>query len=250
MSPREIVNTIGLIEDVVEQYGVLDAYFVGGYPRTLAMGLPLTEVHDIDVATGRPGRASQLAGLVASEGDADDVHRHHRTSAITVTMGNVEVDFQGAEPHEDVRPYVRLAGVEETPITLNIFDRDFTMNALAIKVGTTQIIDYTKRAMPDIERKMVVSVIPADVSVPNDPLMITRGIRMAAKFGFRIDNDLWKAMRKNVRRLPKELSRERLAIEAYILSKYPQAREYMDTLGIEYLEEEALVEMGEEESEG
>ena len=73
---------------------------------------------------------------------------------------------------------------------------------------------------------------------------------MAVKFGFKIDEDLWRAMRKNVRRLSKELSRERLAIEAYILSKYPQAREYMDTLGIEYMEEESLVEMGEKESEG
>ena len=246
---QEIVQTIGLIEDVAEEYGILDSYFVGGYTRTLAIGLPLSEVHDIDVATGKPGRAEQLAMLVAKAGNAKDVHQHHRTSAITVTLGNVEVDFQGHESHEDVRPYVRLWGVEETPITLNIFDRDFTMNALAIKIGTNTLVDYTKRSLYDISRKMVVSVLPADISVKHDPLMITRGIRMAAKFGFQIDKDLWRAMRKHAKRLSKQLSKERLAIEAYVLSKHPRAREYINALGIGYLETKELIETGEKEAE-
>lgn len=248
-TPQEISQTIKLIEEVSEKYGIGDAYFVGGYPRTVAMGMPLTDVHDLDVATGKPGRAKELGGFVAASGHADDIHQHHRTNTVTVTIGNVEIDFQGSEVHDHVRPYVRLWGVEETPISLNIFDRDFTMNSLSIKVGTNEILDITRRGISDIRAKRVVSIIPADVAVPHDPLMITRAIRMSVKYGFEIDPALWKAMKKYADLLRTRLSAERLSIEAYVLSKYPKTKDIIDSIGITYLESPALIEEGHEMAE-
>ena len=224
-TPQEIKEGIDLIEEIAFKYGIEDVYFVGGYPRSIAMGLSVNDVHDLDVASGRPGRAQELAGFVAEAGHADDFHEHHRTTAITVTFGDLEIDFQGAETHEHVLPYVRLYGVPETPISMNIFDRDFTINALAIKVGTNKIEDITKRGLLDIERKMVVSILPPEIRVKNDPLMITRAIKLSAKYGFDIDKSLWKEMRRNSGALEKKISPERLAIEAYILSRYPKAKE-------------------------
>ena len=249
MNSQELQAAIKLIEDVVHEYGVLDAYLVGGYPRTLAMGRPLSDVHDLDIASGLPGRAKELAGFVATAGRADDIHQHHRTTAVTVSIGDIEIDFQGSEPHGKVAPFVRLAGVEETPIAMNIFDRDFTMNSLAIKVGTSEILDITKRGLNDIKAKRVVTIIPADIKVPDDPLIITRAIRMSAKYGFEIDRELWMAMRKYSNKLEQKLSVHRLAIEAFVLSKYPQSKGMLDLLGIKFLEAPEMVEMGKEESE-
>jgi len=249
MSPEEMQQTISLIEETCTKYGIDDAYFVGGYPRTVIMGLPLTDVHDLDVASGKPGRARSLAGFVAEEGNADDINYHHRTSAVTVSLGNVEVDFQGSETHEEVMPYVRMAGVAENPIALNIFDRDFTMNSLAIHVGTNRILDITKRGITDIHNKNVVSIIPAEVKVKEDPLMITRAIRMCVKYNFSIDDALWKAMKRYSGLLNKKLTPQRLAIEAYILNKYPASKEFINKLGIEYLRSTELVELGTEEAE-
>ena len=248
-SAVEFKQTIKLIEDISFQYGIEDVYFVGGYPRAMAMGLGFDDVHDLDVASGRPGRAKELAGFVAEAGKADDIHSHHRTTTVTVTFGEVEVDFQGSEIHNKVAPYVRLAGVEETPISMNIFDRDFTVNSLAIKSGTTEIIDMTKRGMDDIEAKIVRTIIPAELKIPEDPLLITRAIKLSAKYGFIIDKDLWKAMKKNVNKLQHGLSPHRLAIEAYILSKYPKSKGLLDILGIKFLESPEVIELGKEESE-
>jgi tRNA nucleotidyltransferase/poly(A) polymerase len=249
MNPQELQKAIKLIEDVVQEYGILDAYLVGGYPRTIAMGRPLNDVHDLDVASGLPGRAKALAGFVAAAGHADDIHQHHRTTAVTVSIGDLEIDFQGSEPHGAVAPYVRLAGVEETPISMNIFDRDFTMNSLAIKVGTKEVLDITKRGLKDIKDKRVATIIPAEIKVPEDPLIITRAIRMSAKYGFEIDKELWMAMRKHVNKLEQKLSVHRLAIEAFVLSKYPQSKGMLDLLGIKFLEKPAMIEMGKEGSE-
>lgn len=243
-TPQELQQTISLIAETAHKVGVDDAYLVGGYPRSLAMGLPLSDVHDLDVASGRPGRAKELAGFVAEAGKANDYHQHHRTNTVTITIGNVEIDFQGSEVHDRVAPYVRLWGIEETPLSYNIFDRDFTMNSLAIKVGGTEIQDITGRGIADINAKKVVSIIPPDVSVEHDPLMITRAIRMACKYGFQIEPALWKAMKANARKLENSLSVERLAVEAFVLSKYPKAKEMIEALGITYLEGPKLIEQG------
>jgi len=247
-TPQEIHQTIALMTEVAHKVGVDDAYIVGGYPRSLAMGLPLSDVHDLDVASGRPGRAKELAGFVAEAGKASDMHQHHRTTTVTITLGNVEVDFQGSEVHQHVAPYVRLWGIEETPLAMNIFDRDFTMNALAIKLGSNELLDVTGRGISDIQAKKVVAIIPPDVSVENDPLMITRAIRMACKYDFQIDPALWKAMKANGKKLENKLSRERLAIEAFVLSKYPKAKGMIEALGITYLEAPSLIEQGEMEA--
>jgi tRNA nucleotidyltransferase/poly(A) polymerase len=248
-SAQEIVNAIDLIEEVAFKYGHDDVYFVGGYPRTIAMGLPISDVHDLDIASGRPGRSKELAGFFAEEAKADELHQHHRTTAVTVSVGNLEIDFQGSEDHEHVAPYVRLWGVPETPIAMNIFDRDFTMNSLAVKVGTTNLLDITKRGLRDIQEKVVASIIPPELKVREDPLLITRAIRMSVKYGFTIDKDLWKAMKKNSGLLERKLSPHRLAIEAYVLSKYPGTKVLIEMLGIKYLESPEIIEIGEESTE-
>jgi poly(A) polymerase len=246
--PEEIASVIRLIEEVAHRFDAADSYFVGGYPRALAMGLTLGDVHDLDVASGNPYEASELAGFVAETG-ADDYKLHHRTNTITVFFGNVEVDFQGPGSHDHVAPYVRLWGVEETLIAKNVFDRDFTMNALAIKIGGDEILDITRRGMSDIYDKRVASILPPDVSVPRNPLMITRAIRFAAKYGYRIEKGLLKAMKENRSELEKQISPRRLAIEAYVLAKYPETKDLMEEVGIGYLEAPKFIEQGKESAE-
>lgn len=248
-SPREIHEVINLVRDTAHKYGVSDAYFVGGYPRNLAMGLPLSDVNDLDIASGTPKTALELAGWIAEAGKADNYEILHRTNTVRIMVDNVEMDFQGSTSHEDVAPYVRLWGVEETQIAKNIFDRDFTMNSLAIQLDNDDLIDMTKRGLADIKAKKVVTIIPAEIKVPKDPLIITRAIRMSAKYGFEIDPDLWKQMRKHSGMLERKLSPERLSIEAYTLSKYPHAKGLIDLLGIKYLEAPKFIQKGKEEAE-
>jgi tRNA nucleotidyltransferase/poly(A) polymerase len=138
--------------------------------------------------------------------------------------------------------------VETTPLSLNIYDRDFTMNSLAIPFGGNQIMDVTGRGVSDIKHKIVSSILPPYMSVPGDPLMITRAIRFSVKFGFGIEKQLWQAMKDNRGSL-KSLSPERLAIEAYVLSKYPQSKRILVLLGLQDLLDDEIIKQGEEESE-
>jgi tRNA nucleotidyltransferase/poly(A) polymerase len=239
----QVAAAIQLIEEAAGRFGVVDAFFVGGYPRALAMGQTLEDVHDLDVASASADDAATLGGIVAEQAKSE-IESHHRTRAITVGVGAVEVDFQGPESHDKPSPWMHLWGVEDTPLARNIFDRDFTMNALAIPLGGNEIKDLTRRGMPDIMERRIASIIPPEVSVPTNPLMITRAIKFKLRYGFKIDPALWRAMTKYAGKLKEELTPRRLSIEAHVLSRYPESKEILRDIGLAYLVLEDVIEMG------
>lgn len=242
-SRDQVRRTIRLLEDICARNGIDDAFFVGGYPRSIAMGTGLADVKDLDIASGTPEKASQLAGLAAAEAGAQKYKLHHRTPAITIEINGVEMDFQGATEHEDARQFLHMWGIDATPMAMNIFDRDFTINSLAMPIGSNRILDLTRRGMADIDRETISSILPPEFVVPRDPLMITRGIRFAYKYNFTIEDSLWKAMRDNVDELERKISPERLAIESFVLSKY-DAGDMLDELGLQYLHGPEMTEAG------
>jgi tRNA nucleotidyltransferase/poly(A) polymerase len=245
---EQIKAVIRLLEEVCVRNGINDTFHIGGFPRSMAMGLGYADVKDLDIASGTPEKATQLAGLVASEGKAEHYEILHRTMAIRVEVGGVEIDFQGPSAHEEVMPTLHMWGVDATPIARNIFDRDFTINALAIPIGSNNVLDITKRGMDDIDDKRISSILPPDEIVPKNPLMITRAIRFAYKYDYAIDGALWHAMRTNVDKLKENISVERLAIEAYVLSKH-DVGDILDELGLEYMHGPRIVEVGKDISE-
>ena len=54
---------------------------------------------------------------------------------------------------------------------------------------------------------------------------------MAVRYDFKIDSNLWSAMKKNAEAL-KSLSPQRLYIEGTVLSKYERAESMLQKLGI------------------
>jgi hypothetical protein len=167
---------------------------------------------------------------------------------VRLEINGVEIDFQGPSAHEKVLPTLHMWGVEPTPIAMNIFDRDFTINALAIPIGSNQVVDLTKRGMDDIDEKRIASILPPEDVVSRNPLMITRAVRFAYKYDYTIDGKLWHAMKTNVDKLKEDISPERLAIEAFVLSKH-DVGDMLDELGLEYMHGPKMVEVGKELSE-
>lgn len=234
MKEEDISKTVKLIQDAAKLHGIDDAYFVGGYPRALAMGKPLSDVHDIDVATSNPHHASLLAGFVA-EKTSGNIEIKHRSGAYTVNLGFTEVDFQGPAAHESTLPYLHSHGIEDSPLAMNIFDRDFTINSLALPVnGPLELIDLTERGLRDADQGRIVTILPPEDVVQRNPLIITRAIKFAHKYGFTIDGKLWQEMKKYAPELKHKVSANRLMIEAQVLSQY-NCNETLKELGLEYL---------------
>jgi hypothetical protein len=57
-SADKIRAIIALLDDVCARNGIRDAFHVGGFPRSMAMGLGYDDVNDLDVASGTSEKAS------------------------------------------------------------------------------------------------------------------------------------------------------------------------------------------------
>lgn len=241
MKEEEIRKIIKLISNISKEFGISDAFYVGGYPRTIAMDLPLSDISDMDIATASVGKANQLAGFVAEKYKNKNTKIHHRTMTTTLSVNDIEIDFQGPMENDYVLEYLHENNIETTPLAINIFGRDFTINSLAIPVNRNDIlIDLTEQGIKDIKRKVISSIIPPEKCVPKNLLMITRAIRFAAKYEFDIEDKLWQEMKNNVDKLIKNISINRLAIEYLVLSKY-DTKNMLLQLGLDFLSSEKKI---------
>lgn len=125
-------------------------------------------------------------------------------------MTEKEKDAKEKETGE--RPKGYQAFVTDSDHTLEIKKdlerRDFTINAIT-KDSKGKLYDPYK-GMQDLKRKIIRMVSPH--SFVDDPLRMLRAVQFAARFGFKIEDNTFKAIVANAHKI-KEISPERILIE-------------------------------------
>ena len=78
-------------------------------------------------------------------------------------------------------------------------DRDFTLNAMAIRLGNQPMLVDPLGGLTDVQQKILHMCGPD--SLENDPLRALRAVRMSLEFGLTMDEELQQAMIKASQRL-------------------------------------------------
>jgi poly(A) polymerase len=217
-----------LLGRVAEEIGVR-AWAVGGYVRDTLLG----RTHpDLDIVV-EDGRALEMAEAFASAAGARRPSLFPRFGTAQVTWGDRLVEFVSARAEsyapDSRKPFVRPASVEE-----DLVRRDFTVNAMLMDFAGRIIDPLGGRA--DLERRLLRTPRPADVTFSDDPLRMLRAIRLAAQLGFDLAPDLLPTMRRlRDRARPPVVSVERVTDELrkMLLSDRPrQALELLDEGGL------------------
>jgi poly(A) polymerase len=218
------------LRQAAEEMGVR-AWAVGGYVRDTLLGRPQPDL-DVVVEDGRALEvAERFAGLVGARRPA----LFPRFGTAQVTWGDRLVEFASAraesyEP-ESRKPEVRPATLEE-----DLLRRDFTVNAMLMDFEGHLIDPLDGRA--DLERRLLRTPRPPDVTFSDDPLRMLRAVRLAAQLGFELAPDLPPAMRRlRERARPPVLSVERVNDELRKMLLSPRPR-----LALELLDEGGLME--------
>ncbi|MFQ5425966.1 MAG: CCA tRNA nucleotidyltransferase, partial [Gaiellales bacterium] len=155
-------------------------YLVGGAVRDLLLGEAVT---DVDIAVEGDGIAfartlgSALGGRVVP-------HDRFGTAVIVHGQGRVDVATTRAEFYEEP---AALPAVEGATIRQDLGRRDFTVNAMAVSLGSD---DYGRLVDPfggrqDLEDG-VVRVLHG-LSFIDDPTRIFRAVRYESRYRFRMD---------------------------------------------------------------
>lgn len=217
---KRIVGTVGKIAN---SYGMRNSYVVGGYPRAVILGVVKEDTHDLDFASAWPGEATKLGSMAASELTGKLPEIYHRTGTIKFEYEGVDLEFQGVLGSTSellpVREQLDKYGIVLSPLNLNIYSRDFTINTLIQDIITKEMYDVTGFGTKDIFHGIIRTPIDPDVTIPINPMIILRAIRFALRYDFSIERKLSSAMRRYSDLVFNKYTPERLQIEVLKMLK-------------------------------
>lgn len=195
----------------------LETYVVGGFVRDLIMNRPCKDIDFVCIGSG-----IQLANAVGKTFDAQvTVFKNFGTAMIK--HHDFDLEFVGARK-ESYRNESRKPIVEDGTLSEDQQRRDFTINALAISLSSSNYGDLIDPfdGVAHIHQKLIKTPLDPVITFSDDPLRMMRAIRFASQLNFDIDADTYEAIIKNTQRLS-IVSMERIIDELnkIILSPVP-----------------------------
>ncbi len=214
------------LADVLKRVGAaaddlgVEAYAVGGVVRDLVLGRATS---DLDFVTVGAGSGIELAQEVSQRFGVRpaSVYPKFGTAAVRVkpskatfeTEDELLLEFVAARK-ESYRSDSRKPIVEDGTLEDDQRRRDFRINAMALCLNEERYGEHLDPfdGLGDLERKLIRTPLdPAD-TFDDDPLRMVRAARFAAQLDFRIDDNVFAAMRESASRV-RILSQERITDE-------------------------------------
>ncbi len=163
------------------------ALMVGGVVRDLVMGNK--NVHDVDIATN--ASLDQLE----SKYQTHDIGKSKDFGIVTIRHQGFDFEvanFRTETGYSDNRR-------PDTVTAVNNFEedskrRDFTINSMGLN-AEGEIVDYNG-GIEDIQNKVIRAVGDPQNRFKEDALRLMRAIRFASKFGFELEDETEKAIKK------------------------------------------------------
>ena len=209
-----LYHTIGKAADSIGR----PCYAVGGCVRDFFLGRPSKDIDFVTVGSG-----IELAEVVArnlGKGTHLTVFRNFGTAQ--VKSHGIELEFVGAR-RESYQRNSRKPIVEDGTLEEDLSRRDFTINALALRInheGFGQLIDLFN-GLEDMQCGILRTPLDPDITFSDDPLRMMRAIRFATQLQFEIYPETFAAIKRNAQRL-KIISRERIVDELMKIMNSPR----------------------------
>jgi poly(A) polymerase len=195
---------------------------VGGPVRDALLDRPTT---DLDFTTdARPDRIAELVGPLASA--RWDTGRAFGTVAARLGGETVEITTYRRDSYT---PSSRKPEVEfGDTLDGDLKRRDFTVNAVAVRLPSLAIVDPTDGIAALLDRRLT-TPSPALESFDDDPLRMLRAARFTAQLGFVLDEEGVRAMTRLAERI-EVVSAERVRDELVKLLATDAARPGLELL--------------------
>jgi tRNA nucleotidyltransferase/poly(A) polymerase len=162
-------------------------YKVGGAVRDQFLGV---KSKDIDFAVEAPSFQA-MHDFIAQEGKVYLVSPEYFT--IRAKIRGLDADFVLCRKEHGYSDGRRPDSVSPGDIYDDLSRRDFTMNAIAMRMPTDDIID-PHNGVADIERRLVRCVGKAEDRFSEDSLRMIRAVRFAITKAFALDWDIRNAL--------------------------------------------------------
>lgn len=170
--------------EVVRREAEEPVYLVGGAVRDLLLGRPRA---DVDLVV-----EGNAAALAARLGGAE--REHERFGTVKVEVEGHEIDVASARTETYPEPGALPVVAPADGVEADLGRRDFTINAMAVPLdGEPRLID-PHGGRGDLERGLLRVLHPH--SFEDDPTRAIRAARYAARFGFTLEPETDRLMRR------------------------------------------------------
>jgi tRNA nucleotidyltransferase (CCA-adding enzyme) len=208
---REIIVLLRGLGETAKELE-MRAYAVGGFARDL-----LLQTRNLDIDIVIEGDGILFAKTFAAKEQAT-VRTHEKFATATVILpGGQRVDVATARLEYYAEP-AALPIVEKSSLKLDLFRRDFTINAMAVHLNPDRfglLADYFS-SQNDLKERLV--RVMHNLSFVEDPTRIFRAVRFEQRLDFRITKDTEKLIRSAVQmRRGSQLSGRRFLNELKLL---------------------------------
>lgn len=189
--PKEILDILTLAGRLAEKEGFA-AFAVGGFVRDILLREP---TYDIDLVVEGDGIAFAHK-LAEALGGRVKAHQKFRT-AVVILPDDQRIDVATARLEYYEYP-AALPVVELSSIKMDLYRRDFTINALAMHLnpGRFGLLEDFFGSQRDIKDKII--RVLHSLSFVEDPTRILRAIRFEQRFEFRIGGQTDRLIRNAV----------------------------------------------------
>lgn len=228
MKPRELANSIC---ETLLRNGY-QALLVGGCVRDLLLG---REPADYDVTTD--ATPVEVAGLFP-----ESVAVGAQFGVILVPRDGWKVEvatFRSDLGYSDGRHPDRV--VYSKTAQEDVQRRDFTVNGLLMRYDTGEVLDYVG-GQEDLKAGIIRAIGEPDRRFAEDKLRMMRAVRFAARFGFEIETETFRAIRRHVKEIQR-VSSERLREELTKMLTEGAARQAFELLDQTWLLGQVLPEI-------
>jgi len=229
MTAREMANSIC---DTLRGSGY-QALLVGGCVRDLLLG---REPADYDVTTD--ATPEQVTGLFPESAAVGA-----QFGVILIPRDRLKVEvatFRSDVGYSDGR-HPDSVVYSKTPQE-DVQRRDFTINGLLMRHDSGEVLDYVG-GQTDLQAKMIRAIGEPDRRFKEDKLRMMRAARFAARFGFEIEAETFRAIRRHVAEIH-QVSPERLSEELTKMLTEGAARQAFELLDETWLLQQVLPEIG------
>ena len=229
--PEKIVEILKLAGRTAQEMG-LQAYLAGGSVRDLLRG-----EQNLDLDLVIEGDAIDFARLLAGKLGAR-MKSHERFGTAVLIADGLKLDVATARTEYYETP-AALPTVEISSIKRDLQRRDFTINALAVKLnpGDFGLLADFFGGRRDLREKTI--RVLHDLSFIEDPTRAFRAVRFAVRFGFRLSVHTEELLRSTLEMgLFERLSGSRLYEELLLIFK-----ETEPVLAIQKLQEYGLLKV-------
>lgn len=155
------------------------AFLVGGAIRDWLLGL--ASIDDLDFVV--EGDAIAFAEMLRQE-QGGEVHAHPKFGTATWRLGDVSVDVTMARRETYAHP-AALPDVSPAALEIDLQRRDFTINAIAMRLSDGALLDPLD-GQADLRAKLMRVI--HERSFTDDPTRMLRGARYAARFDFALES--------------------------------------------------------------